>query len=260
MKPEPDRNKVILALKRAVEATFDREKWMELGYLTDSIGIIEMHPRLLRSLHWGDPDYGACILEVLPKILGDSLENLRIVEEFVGLEDWLRTNDPQLHAELYGGTPVTLKEIEEIGRIKSVCELYQSVARIRRSLPDDPALAVGSAKELLESVMKTILAEGGVELSNEKVEVPQLLKMCGRLLGLDPKTATVGPEGEILRRILSSLCQIFIGVAEVRNLVGTGHGRSRGPQVDVVHARLVVNAAATVATYFLELWEARGKL
>ncbi|HHW40228.1 MAG TPA: abortive infection family protein [Syntrophomonadaceae bacterium] len=258
MKPNPDRNKVVLALKRAVEATFDREKWMELGYLTDSIGIIEMHPRLLRSLHWGDQDYGACILEVLPKILGDNLENLRIVEEFVGLEDWLRRNNPQLCAELYGGTPVTFEEIEEIGKIRNVYELNQNVARIRRSLPDDPALAVGSAKELLESVMKTILAEEGVELSNE--EIPELLKMCRKFLGLDPKTATAGPEGEILRRILNSLGQIVVGVAEVRNLVGTGHGRSRGPQIDVVHARLVVNAATTIATYFLELWEARGKL
>jgi len=186
------------------------------------------------------------------------LENLRIVEEFVGLEDWLRRNDPQLYAELYGGTPVTFEKIEEIGKIRNVHELNQNVARIRRSLPDDPALAVGSAKELLESVMKTILTEGGVELSNE--EVPQLLKMCRKFLELDPKTATTGREGEILRRILNSLGQIVVGVAEVRNLVGTGHGRSRGPQIDVVHALLVVNAAATIATYFLELWEARGKL
>jgi hypothetical protein len=257
LKPNPDRNKVVLALKRAIEATFDKEKWMELGYLTDSVEIIEAHPRLLRSLYWGDPDYGACILEVLPKILGDNLENLRIVEEF-GLEDWLRRNDPQLYAELYGGTPVTFEKIEEIGKIKNVHELNQNLARIRRSLPDDPALAVGSAKELLESVMKTILAEEGVEFGNE--EIPELLKMCRKILGLDPGTATAGPEGEKLRRILNNLGQIVVGVSEVRNLVGTGHGRSRGPQIDVVHARLVVNAAATIATYFLELWEARGKL
>lgn len=47
MKPNPNRNKVVLALKRAIEATFDKEKWMELGYLTDSVEIIERHPRLL---------------------------------------------------------------------------------------------------------------------------------------------------------------------------------------------------------------------
>lgn len=257
MKQKPDRNKVILALKRAIEATFDREKWMELGYLTDSIKIIEEHPRLLRSLFWCDPDYGACVLDVLPLILGDNLENLGIVAEFVGLEDWLRENEPQLHAELYGGTPVTFDEIEEIGKIRNVYELNQNIDRIRRSLPDDPALAVGSAKELLETVMKTILAEGGVEVGNE--EIPQLMKMCEKFLDLDPKRATSGREGEIMRRVLNSLGQIVIGVAEVRNLVGTGHGRSRGPQIDVIHARLVVNSAATIAAYFLELWEARGR-
>jgi len=67
VKQNPDRNKVVLALKRAIEATFDREKWMELGYLTHSIEIIETHPRLLRSLYWGDPDYGAVFLKFFLK-------------------------------------------------------------------------------------------------------------------------------------------------------------------------------------------------
>ena len=53
--------------------TFDDGKWRELGYLTDTIEAIEGHPRLLRSLHWGDEDYEGNVLKVLPTILGGGL-------------------------------------------------------------------------------------------------------------------------------------------------------------------------------------------
>lgn len=244
---------MILALKRAIEATFSDGKWLELGYLTDTIDIIKEHPRLLRSLHWGDADYSGNILKILPRILGDDMENLKIVEEFVGLEDWLRKNDSALYAELYSGTPVPLEEIETISTI-NVLELNQHIARIRRSIPEDPSLAVGSAKDLLETVLKTILARKG--LSTARQDIPQLLKAAQKQLGIDPATVAADmPGNETLRRTLNNLAQIITGVTELRNLVGTGHGRVGGAQIDVMHARLVVNAAATIATYLLELLE-----
>ncbi|MDQ7842109.1 MAG: abortive infection family protein, partial [bacterium] len=60
-------------------------------------------------------------------------------------------------------------------------------------------------------------------------------------------------------RTLSNLAQVVTGVAEVRNLYGTGHGRSKAPEPDVAHARLVVNAAVTVATFLLEVWQGRKR-
>lgn len=254
MKPDANRSKAILALKRAIEDTFDEGKWVELGYLTDSLDIIEGHARLLRSLHFGDDDYGESIFHVLPSILGERFENLQRVEEFVGLEEWLLRHDPQLHAELYGGMPVPLEEIEKAGEIHDVFELNQQIARIRRSIPGDPALAVGSAKELLETVMKTILAEYGC--STDSDDIPALLKRVQKVLALHPKTVPPSiPRSKLLHRTLSNLGQVVIGVGQLRNLVGTGHGRSKGPQIEPVHARLVVNAAATIAIYLMEIWE-----
>jgi hypothetical protein len=102
MKPEANINRVILGLKRAIEKKFDKEKWLELGYLTDSIDLITNHPRLLRSLSWGDDDYGQCIFEVLPRIIGKRREYLATVAGFVGLEEWLLENDVRLLEEIYG--------------------------------------------------------------------------------------------------------------------------------------------------------------
>ena len=60
-----DLGKAVLALKRCVVATFDYPEWQELGYLTKSDELIARHPRLLRSLHFGDEDYDGNALEVM---------------------------------------------------------------------------------------------------------------------------------------------------------------------------------------------------
>src|SRR5882724_3049657 len=135
LRRDGNRGKLVLALKRAIERTFDEGKWLELGYLTDTDGIISGHPRLLRSLNWGDPDYAACVLSVLPEIIGPNDRNLAIVEEFVGLEEWLRENDPTLYAELYdGGHVIPLAEVEGAAGALDIVELNRHALRIRNGI------------------------------------------------------------------------------------------------------------------------------
>jgi len=258
MKPDANKNKVIIALKKAIVSTFDDAKWLELGYLTDRIDMISGDRRLLRSLHWGDDDYEGCVITMIPRILGEDFEKLEIVEEYVGLENWLRNHDAALFAELYGtgDMAVPLEDVEEVASRLDVIELNRHAARIRHSLRDDPEQAIGSAKELLESVLKAVL---NVEGERAGDDIPTLLRQAQRELDLDPKA--VGgdvPGKETIRRILSNLGQIVIGVAEVRNLYGTGHGRHRSRELEIAHARLVVNAAVTLATFLAELAHERG--
>lgn len=52
--------------------------------------------------------------------------------------------------------------------------LAEHIQRIERSLADDPAQAIGSAKELLESTLKTILDR--LEIGHGTEDVPKLLK------------------------------------------------------------------------------------
>lgn len=265
MRPDAPRNKVILALKRAISAAFDEGKWLELGYLTNKADLIENHPRLLRSLHWGDPDYEGHVLAVLPEILGptDFLgrwneETVRVVEEFVGLEAWLRENDPKLYAELYAGLEVVaLTEVEQAAGRFDIIELERHAARIRHGIRSDPAQAIGSAKELLETILKAIVGKQNVSSGDD---IPALLKKAQGKLGLDPRSIDpMSPGGDKVRRILSNLGQVVVGVAEVRNVYGTGHGRVKGPELEIAHARFVVNAAVTAATFLLEAWEAQGR-
>lgn len=257
MRSDVSRNNVILALKDAIVATFDDGKWRELGYRTNTIDIIEGDGRLLRSLAWRDPDYSGRVFIVLENILGPTMEKLDTIEKFVGLETWLKEENPDLYQDLYGGEGevVPLEDVEEAGGILDVNELNQHAARIRNGIRKDPAVALGSAKELLETVLKTILGEHG---SRTAEDIRSLLKKVQTKLDIDPKAVEEKLEGaDTIRRTLSNLGQLVLGVAEVRNLYGTGHGRSKGKELEIAHARLVVNAAVSVATFLLELWLVR---
>jgi AbiJ N-terminal domain 5/Abortive infection C-terminus len=253
MKSGFDRDKAILAIQRTLKATFDDSRWQELGYLIGKHDVITGHDRLLRSLHWGDDDYGSCIFAVLPELLGHDSRNLRTIEEFAGVRNWLKKNDTKLYTELYDDeTPVSivsLEHVESVADIHDVLELNKHAARIRRGITDDPAQAIGSAKELLETVLKTVI---GDHEQKSRDDVPELLKKAQVRLDLDPKSI-IG--ADTLRRTLSNLGQVVHGVAELRSLYGTGHGRSKSHELEAAHARLVVNAAITVATFLLEVWQ-----
>ena len=266
-------NKVILAVVNAIEAKFSRADWIELGMLTDSRDAIENHGRLLRSLHWGDDDYRACILDVAPEVLGEKrisweknrskFENLEVVEEYVGLASWLREGDQALYAELYGGDDTheaATDDLQEAARNLGLSDVDEHAARIRRGLRDDPPLAIGASKELMETVFKAILGLEGAG-KDTRLDVPELAKKVNVALGLDDRGARGDEPGAKQRRgILKGLNSIVNGIAEIRNEgFGTGHGVYGRPELDVATARLVVTAAAAAATFYIELHAANDE-
>lgn len=137
-------------------------------------------------------------------------------------------------------------------------ELQRQIDRMRSSVDSDPALAIGTAKELVETVCKTILSERGVQV-DPNWDVPRLVKETRGCLALMPSDINDSSRGaESIRRVLSNLGAIVSGIAELRGLYGTGHGRhGRARAVHPRHARLVVGAAATLATFLYETHEAR---
>jgi hypothetical protein len=260
-------NDVIRAFAKAIEATFASGDWLDLALLTDTEHVVQGHRRLLRSLEWNDRDYSGNVLEVLPAILGDRglgsrpgvsaaerFPNVRVVENRVGLQQWLSANEPVLHEALYGGDDkVVLDDLQETSERLGLPDVAMHAARIRRSIHEDPAQAIGSAKELLETTLKAVLGLHGTG-PETKVDVPQLVKRANIKLGLDAATVDADePGAQHQRRVLGSLAQVVNSTAELRNAgFGTGHGVSRGPELDVATARMVVSAAVTVATFYVE--------
>lgn len=73
------------ALKEQIAAHFNEGDWMLLeAYLGGSGSVISSHPRLMRSLHFGDEDYDACVAEVLGVIIKDEPQAIELIESMLG--------------------------------------------------------------------------------------------------------------------------------------------------------------------------------
>lgn len=75
--------KRILALRERVAAEFGGADWQEVGLLTGYSDLISKHPRLLRSLAFGDEDYAGNALEIIKKIAERDEPAFKVFEQFV---------------------------------------------------------------------------------------------------------------------------------------------------------------------------------
>ncbi|MEJ2671557.1 MAG: abortive infection family protein [Deltaproteobacteria bacterium] len=152
----------------------------------------------------------------------------------------------------------TLEDISDNTYIFDIPELHRQIERMKSAIEDDPGLAIGTAKELVETTCKTILDERGIKF-DENADICKLVKEARKSLGLIPDTIPNSAKGsEIIRRLLSNLGNVAQGLGELRNLYGTGHGKhGKSKGLNPRHARLAVGAASTLALFLFETHQER---
>lgn len=138
--------------------------------------------------------------------------------------------------------------------------ISQQITRMEAAVNKDPELAIGTAKELVETCCKSILTEAGV-LFAKGDDLPKLVKSTVTLLQLTPDDI---PEqaraAETIKRLLSNLASITHGVAELRNQYGTGHGKAGANKgLQSRHAKLAVGAASTLVVFLAETHQVKVK-
>lgn len=165
-----------------------------------------------------------------------------------------------------GGQIVTLAGAQNVLGLKAFAVSFgapyiqRQINRMEGEVESDPCLAIGTAKELVETTCKTILGARG-RVPGENWNVPKLIhETCGSLQ-LTPKDIQDAKKAaKTIKQLLGNLAQVAHGIAELRNTYGTGHGphgRVRG--LDARHARLAVGAAATLAMFLFETHCAQQK-
>jgi hypothetical protein len=129
----------------------------------------------------------------------------------------------------------------------------QQITRMEVAVVNDPALAIGTAKELVETCCKTILNARQVQFSRS-ADLPELVKLTTRELELTPDNIPdKAKAADTVKRLLNNLATITQGVAELRNHYGTGHGKAAGSTgLGSRHAKLAVGAASTLAVFLAE--------
>lgn len=182
------------------------------------------------------------------------LNALRLHGSFGSAEDRQRVID--LRAALtHAGWGLTKDgRLKQFGRIDletgGRAALDEQLERLRRNV-DDPAAVLGGAKELIEAIAKFVLEEGGLPLDS-RTPFPGLIEVSFERLGLLPAVVNDSVEGaKQIRDIYRSAKRTVIAVNELRNLQGTGHGRTLPTGVTVEAARYVIREATHVAELML---------
>lgn len=116
----------------------------------------------------------------------------------------------------------------------------------------DTDLAIGTAKELLETTCKSILKQKGAGI-DPNWTLPQLLKETTSTLDFTPKEADDPAKADkAIRQILGGIASIVHGVAELRNGYGTGHGKDADFKgLEIKYAKLFVGVVSEVAILYL---------
>lgn len=160
---------------------------------------------------------------------------------------------------IYVGRNVGVIDVPGVSNAKEVLSgtdlvyVSQQITRMEAAVLNDPGLAIGTAKELVETCCKTILTERSIEVSKTD-DLPKLVKRTVKELRLTPKDIPdAAKAANTIRVLLSNLATITNGIAELRNKYGTGHGKAATSKgLSSRHAKLAVGAASTLAVFLAE--------
>ncbi|WP_437587907.1 abortive infection family protein [Sorangium sp. So ce1000] len=157
--------------------------------------------------------------------------------------------------KLLVGRQVVGHAVDTARKITAIAGDYinQQITRMNAAADGDPELAIGSAKEFVETVCKSILQERGID-HDEGWDLPKLVKTTMEELKLVPEGVPDQEKAvDTIKRFLGNLSQVTFRLAELRNPYGTGHGKVATTKgLSPRHARLAIGSATTLGTFLYE--------
>jgi hypothetical protein len=211
------------------------------------------------------------LCEMLHPVVRKDAEEVSQLSE--SLNEFLRQDGVELaETGRISGRPVfsarrlSVANATVITAVKSVTNLMNAeyvrrqTDRLLLALDEDAELAIGTAKEFVETVCKTILEEKGLAV-DPGWDLPKLVRGTMKELKLVPDQVSATTKGaDAIHKLLMNLASVANGMAEVRNLYGTGHGKSATTKgLQPRHARLAIGAASTLAVFLFETYQAQTR-
>jgi hypothetical protein len=216
------------------------------------------------AVDWTDADHVARALRVFETLLrrverdgrryGDGIP----AESLADLREAFARDGVRMDDELRFHTARVARLVVHTDTLTQPSGIHAELERVRRFGAEYPDDAIGAAKQLIEATAKVVLLECGLPV-DERLDLPALVKQAQHALHLHPSSVpstgsgAVPDNAESIKRILGALTSAAIGVAELRNRYGTGHGRLAAPTgLGPRHARFAVNTAATWCELMLD--------
>lgn len=231
----------ILVIARAIQAVFTSSEWTEVGYLTGTDEYISNHPRLLRSLGWGDADYKGHALDAVKRILEADGANLAKLVRYEAISDWLRVNDPgalqALEADAFG---MIVAPVLPEGQRAAIAALADAQALLESR---GPTSAVDRVHTGLHGFLKGVATEASLAFDADATP-NQLLKL---VVDRHPALRDLGPREQEVRRLLRTAASIIDSMGTLRNRASLAHPNDE--LLDNEEAMFVINLARSLIRF-----------
>jgi len=205
-----------------------------------------------------------------PIVRSDEAEVRRLLTAFngfLGADDWEMVEVAQMSGRpIYEGRrreaikdPQKSLDLDSYEYFGDPQVVREHLRRIDRDLKSDPASAIGSSKELVETVLKTILDDYGISHGSSD-DLMGLYKKVQEALRLNTEAVPGDAKGsKAAVKALRALVTTVQSLAELRNALGTGHGPTRRSSALTRHARLAFNSSVALTEFLLDTWHERKR-
>ena len=157
----------------------------------------------------------------------------------------------QLGGIIMSGGMTPSKTLGDLIKGRDLPAIHREFERALNTVDATPRDAVSAAANILESIFKTYIEDNGLPMP-DKQDLQPVFKVVRADLGLDPGSV----EDQDLQRIISGLFSVVDGIGALRTHASSAHSEGRrGYKLEPRHSRLAVNAAHTVATFVMEMWD-----
>lgn len=238
---------------------YNNDDWPSNWVFTDQrFGILESDEKLLRFL-------AESLHPVVRKDRGEVAALCKELNKLLRPDGWElveaeRISDRPCFAaqRIHSGAVRAVTRAKVVADALNAAWMRGEIIRVERAIETDPSLAVGTAKDLVETCCKTILTNRKVEIP-KGADLPKIVKLVATELKLVPDGISDAARGaEVIRGILRNLATLTQGLSELRGLYGSGHGRDGkhrglGPR----HARLAVASAVAFIDFVTDTYHER---
>jgi len=233
---------LIVAIQRAIVEHFTEGDWTEFAYQTGTHDYVLRHDRLLRSLSWGDEDYGPCVFKALSHFADNKISALEAL-----------LLHPKLRQDLERSVPSILERIGLLtSHVAPVAVAHLSAPEVvARALLDSetllqtsgPISAVDRLHTALHGYFGHVCRASGLT-SAEGASITSLFKS---LRTTHPAFTSTGAQDNEVTKVLNGFATVVDALNTLRNNASVAH-----PNVELLgeaEAHLMVNACRTLFHY-----------
>jgi len=235
------RRKLVPVISNAIIATFEKGDWKSLGYATETEHDIDRHPRLLRSLSWGDPDYDGCVFDMVEQIYDLNENNAKKLLSNDKIKQWIKDNNPKIYREFYDSGFVE----PFIPKKQWPSDIVETALKDAEVLlaTNGPVSAIDRAHTALHGYLKSACDHHFVPYGKD-AGVTELYKNIRQNVAAIKE---MGERSEDLNKMLRSLMSVLDALNPIRNRASIAHANEN--LLGKEEAMFTINIISSVLHY-----------